>query len=91
MRVTHSESMVMWGVAILRSGEEGLKLVGRRVGESLLRCIRSEFVRESLMSVPRSQRKNPNANEVTLRHKTEATVTDSASVIYSTEGLKWFN
>ena len=54
VRVHYSESMAMWRVALVRTGLEGLQLVGRWVGESLLRGNRSEFVRESWMSVPRS-------------------------------------
>ena len=40
--VRHSESMAMWGVAIVMSGEEGLPLVGSRVGESVFNRVKSE-------------------------------------------------
>ena len=43
-RVDHSESIAMWGVEIVRSGDEGLPWEGRRVGVSVLSRVRSESV-----------------------------------------------
>ena len=54
MRVNHSESMAMWGVAMVMSGEEGLPWEGRRVGVSVLRRVRSRSMRVLCMWSPRS-------------------------------------
>ena len=45
MKVNHSESMAMCGVAMVMSGEEGLPWEGRRVGVSVLRRARSRSMR----------------------------------------------
>ena len=52
MRVNHSESMAMWGVAMVMSGEEGLPWEGRRVGVSVLRRVRSRSMRVLCMWSP---------------------------------------
>ena len=54
MRVNHSESMAMCGVAMVMSGEEGLPWEGRRVGVSVLRRARSRSMRVLWMRSPRS-------------------------------------
>ena len=51
--VRHSESMAMCGVAIVRSGEVGFPFVGSRVGESVLRSVRSESHSVEWMRSPR--------------------------------------
>ena len=48
----HSESIAMCGVAMVRSGEEGLPVLGRRVGWSILRSTSSESMRASWMETP---------------------------------------
>ena len=50
VKVHHSESKAMWEEVILMSGEVGSPREGTRVGESRLR--RSEFLRDSVISVP---------------------------------------
>ena len=52
IRVGHSESKAMWEVATVMSGEVGSRRERKRVGESMLRRIRSEFVRDSVIRVP---------------------------------------
>ena len=52
MRVRHSESKAMWEVAIVMSGEVGSPREGTRVGDSMLRRMRSVFVRDSVIAVP---------------------------------------
>ena len=54
VRVSHSESIAMWGVEIVRSGEEELPLGGRRVGVSVLSSVRSESVSVLCMWSPLS-------------------------------------
>ena len=51
MRVCHSESIVMWEEAIVRSEEVGFAQDGWQVGESRLRSVRLESVRDSLVRV----------------------------------------
>ena len=48
----HSESMARWEVAIVMSGEAGSPLEDTRVGESMLRRMRTEFLRDSVIRVP---------------------------------------
>ena len=48
----HSESKARWEVVIVMSGEVGSPRKGTRVGESILRRMRSEFVRDSMIRVP---------------------------------------
>ena len=52
VRVHHSESKAMWEVAILMSGEVGYPREVTRVGDSMLRRMRSVFVRDSVIRVP---------------------------------------
>ena len=52
VRVRHSESYAKWDVAIVMSDEVGSPRKGTRVGESMLRRIRSEFVKDSVIMVP---------------------------------------
>ena len=53
-RVDHSESIAMWGVEIVRSGDEGLPWEGRRLGVSVLSRVSSESVSVLCMWSPRS-------------------------------------
>ena len=46
VRVRHSDSKAMWEVAVVMSREVGYPRVGIRVGKSMLRRSRSEFVRD---------------------------------------------
>ena len=52
VRVRHSESKTMCEVAIVMSGEVVSPRVGRRVGESMLRRMKSVFVSDSVVRVP---------------------------------------
>ena len=51
VRVHHSESKAMWEVAIVMLSEVGSPRKGTRVGESMLRRMRSEFERDSVIKV----------------------------------------
>ena len=52
VRVRHSEFKAMCEVAIVMSGEVGSPREGTRVGNSMLRRMRSVFVRNSVIRVP---------------------------------------
>ena len=52
--VVQLKSMAISGVAMVRSGEEGVPWEGSRVGLSVLRITRSELLMVSRMSSPRA-------------------------------------
>ena len=52
VRVRHFESKAVWKVAIIMLGEVGSPREEMRVGESMLRRMRSVFVRDSVIRVP---------------------------------------
>ena len=52
VRVRHSDSKAMWEEAIVISGEVGSRREGTWVGESRLRRMRCQFVKDSVIRVP---------------------------------------